>query len=145
MKVIVDGDACPVIGEVIKVCKHFSIKCIIVCDDSHEIYDDYAEVIVVGMGFDSSDYKILSLMLNNDIIVTNDYGLSALILSKGGIVINFDGKKVTSFEIDSMLEFRAYSAKLRKANVKMKNMKKRDRNQNNIFEESFMKIIGGSI
>lgn len=141
MKVLVDADACPVIDEIVEVCAKFAIKLTIVCDDSHVIEKENVEIIVVEKGFDSSDYKILSLVSQNDLVVTNDYGLSALVLAKKSFVINFDGKIISELIIDSMLASRAFSAKMRKSNVRLKGPSKRSSEQNTIFKENLEKFI----
>ncbi|MFV0424271.1 MAG: DUF188 domain-containing protein [Bacilli bacterium] len=140
MKVYVDADACPVIDEAIIICNKFSIKIVIVCDDSHMINRE-VEIIVVEKGFDSSDYKILSLLCEGDLVITNDYGLSALVLAKKCSVINFDGKIILENEIDAMLASRAFNAKMRKANIRFKGPSKRSIEQNKVFKtklESFL-------
>lgn len=133
MIVYVDADACPVINEIVDVCNSQNISVTIVCDDSHVIERNDVKVIVVEKGFDSSDYKILSLVNNGNLVITNDYGLSALVLAKKCFVMNFDGKLINEFAIDSMLESRAFSAKMRKANVRLKGPSKRSKEQNDIF------------
>ncbi len=141
MKVYIDADACPVVDEVIEICSKYDIDSIIVCDDSHVIKKEGVLSIVVEKGFDSADYKILSLVTSSDLVVTNDYGLSALVLAKKCRVIDFNGKIINDLIIDSMLESRAFSAKMRKSNVRMKGPSKRNKNQNSIFKDEFKKVV----
>ncbi len=141
MKIYIDADACPVVDEVLTVGVKNNLDVIIVCDDCHVVERDGFQTIVVEKGFDSADYKILSLVKPGDIVVTNDYGLSALVLSKQCLVIDFDGKEVNSLIIDSMLESRAFSAKMRKSKVRLKGPSKRSKDQNDIFMEKFEKYL----
>ncbi len=141
MKVIIDADACPITKIATKICSDNNIECILVCDDSHVITDDYAKVIVVEKSSDSADYKIVSLTKETDIVLTNDYGLSALALARKCVVMDFNGKLISEFLIDSMLAQRAFSAKLRKSKVRVKGPKKRSADLDEKFKINFTKLV----
>lgn len=80
MKIIIDADACPVVDITVKTANERGHKCIIVCDNTHSIERDGAETIVVDKGADSADCRIANLTEKGDVIVTQDYGLAALVL-----------------------------------------------------------------
>lgn len=144
MKIYIDADACCVINETLDVSKLYNVETIIVCDDAHYIEYEGIKTIVVEKKRDSADYKILSLLKPNDICVTNDYGLSALALSKKARVIDFDGKIIYEYMITGMLEQRTHSAKMRKAKVRMKNIPKRDMNLNEVFKKNLINLLEGN-
>lgn len=82
-----------------------------------------AKTIIVDKGPDSVDFKLLSVLKRGDIVITGDYGLAAMCIAKGGIVINHNGKELTSDNIDQLLAFRFESAKIRRAGGRTKGPK----------------------
>ncbi len=141
MRVIIDADACPIIKIATKICQENQVECVLVCDDSHVMTSEYASVITVEKSSDSADYKIIALVKENDIVLTNDYGLSALALAKKCMVMDFNGKQISELVIDSMLNQRAYSAKLRKSNIRTKGPKKRVKDQDDLFIMNFKNLL----
>lgn len=143
MRVLVDGDASPVKDITICLCKEFGVKCIIYMDYSHEYESDYAEVIFCDKGRDSVDLVIGNKCQKNDIVITQDYGLAMLILSKGGIVIHNNGYIINSSNIDTLLESRYISNKLR-SHVRIKGPKKRTKLDDLNFSKTLRNILGGN-
>ncbi len=141
MKIIVDADACPVTRLANNIAKQYSLECIVVCDTSHVINIDYATVITVSQGADSADYKIVNMVENGDIVVTQDYGLAALCLSRGAYAVNQSGMVYNEANMDSLLFFRAASAKARRAGIRTKGFKKRSSSQDDDFNTALCKLI----
>lgn len=83
MKIIIDADACPVVDITVNMAKERGLPCIIVCDNTHTIEKDGAKTIVVDKGADSADCRIANLTEIGDVVITQDYGLAALVLGKG--------------------------------------------------------------
>ncbi len=143
MKVLIDADACPVYKLAVNICKENNIEYILVSDVSHQ-FENYNVVYVDG-GADAADYKIVALTNKNDIVITQDYGLASMILSKEALVINQNGMIYNEKNIMSLLESRALSSKLRKHKTHLKGPKKRTDEQNQSFIDSFTKLIKGNI
>ena len=141
MRILVDADACPVKNIIIEVAKEYNIEVNMYFDTSHEYCDNYSNVFIVDKSKDSVDIAILNNMLKNDIIVTGDYGLASLILSKGGYVINSNGLIYSSNNIDKLLFERFLGLKNRRANIKTKNMKKRNKKYDITFKNNLIKLI----
>lgn len=80
MKIYVDADACPVVAIVEQIAKEYEIPVTLLCDTNHVLYSDYSEVVTVGAGADAVDFKLVSLCHKGDIVVTQDYGVAAMIL-----------------------------------------------------------------
>jgi len=137
MKILVDADACPVKDIIIRIAKQYNIEVIMFIDTSHILYDDYCKVITVDKGKDSADIYLINKAEKNDIVVTQDYGLASLVLSKKAYVINQNGLIYTNDNIDALLLSRHLSQKLRQAGIRTKNAKKRNNNDNAAFEEKF--------
>ncbi|MGL5989398.1 YaiI/YqxD family protein [Cetobacterium sp.] len=143
MKIIIDADACPVTDIAIKVGKEKKIECIIVCDNAHKIERNEVETIVVAQGADAVDFTIISKSEKGDIIVTQDYGLASIVLSKGARAINQDGLIYNEFNIESLLFSRHMSQKMRNAGKRTKGPKKRTQDQNVEFEKKLLSLLGG--
>jgi uncharacterized protein YaiI (UPF0178 family) len=84
-----------------------------VIDTSHELDDGYSTVITVDKGSDSADYVIVGMATRHEIVVTQDYGLAAMILAKGASVIDKKGMPYTAEKIDILLERRYIGQKIR--------------------------------
>lgn len=141
MKILIDADGCPVVDIAVKISKERNIECIILCDTSHIFDIDDVEVITVPRGADSVDFKIVNMINENDVIVTQDYGLAAMCLAKKGIVINQDGMEYTEKNIDGLLFSRHISREVRMAGGRTKGAKKRTKEQDKEFSEKLDKII----
>ena len=125
MKIIIDADACPVVDITVNTAKSRGLGCIIVCDNTHTIERDGATTIVVDKGADSADCRIANITEKGDVVVTQDYGLAALVLGKGGKTLNQNGLIYTDSNIENLLFTRFIGKKERLAGNKIKGPKKR--------------------
>lgn len=141
MNVLIDADGCPVINVTLRVCNKFRIKPIIMCDTSHNIQREGVEVIIIGKGIDAVDFALLNRLKKNDIVVTQDYGLAAMTLTKGGYAINQNGMVYTSENIDTLLFTRHINKKSRNAGHRIKGPKKRSKDDDINFEKSLVELI----
>lgn len=141
MKILIDADGCPVVDITIRVCKALDIKPIIMCDTSHIIQKKDIETIVISKGFDAVDFALLNRVEKGDIVITQDYGLAAMVLSKGGYSINQNGMIYDSENIDRLLFTRHVSKKARNAGHRIKGPKKRSKEDDIRFEENLIKLI----
>ena len=121
----------------------YNIKTTLLCDTNHVLYSDYSEVIVVGAGADAVDYKLISLCHRGDIVVSQDYGVAAMALSKGAYSIHQSGRWYTDENIDRMLMERHLNKKARRSSHKnhIKGPKKRTEEDDERFAQSFEKMI----
>lgn len=53
---------------------------VLLCDTNHVLQSDYSEVLTVRAGADAVDFKLVSICQKGDIVVTQDYGVAAMIL-----------------------------------------------------------------
>jgi uncharacterized protein YaiI (UPF0178 family) len=143
MKIFIDADGCPVTDIAVKIAVKHGAECTIICDTAHIIHRDGAETITVSKGADSVDFRLVNLISEGDIAITQDYGLAAMCLSKKAIVLNQDGKRYTEDNIQGLLEFRAISAKIRRSGRRTKGMPKRTEQQNRDFENALIAVIMG--
>lgn len=143
MHIFVDADACPVIDIVEKIAEKYHISTTLLCDTNHILYSKYSEIIIVGAGADAVDYKLISLCHKGDIVVSQDYGVAAMALSKGAYAIHQSGKWYTDDNIDQMLMERHLNKKARRSSHKnhIKGPSKRTKEDDIRFEQSFEKLV----
>jgi len=141
MKIWIDGDGCPVVKETVSLAKDFRVPCAILCDTSHMFHADYAEVIICDKGADSVDYRLTNLVSPGDLVITQDYGLAAMCLSRKAIPIHQDGFVYTDDNIGGLLEARAFSGKVRRSGGRLKGQKKRTAAQNEHFVQTLKQQI----
>ncbi len=141
MRILIDADGCPVVDLTVKLAKKYSIECTILCDTSHEFNRDGAKTVVVEKGADSVDFKIVNLVGEGDIVVTQDYGLAAMCLARKAIPVSQNGLVYTDKNIDQLLFTRYVSKKIRNAGGRMKGPSKRTPEQDKAFETALEKLI----
>jgi len=133
MRVFIDADGCPVTRTVVGLANNFHIPCTIICDTAHELNIPGAKTISVSKGADSVDFTIVNLLEKGDLVVTQDYGLAAMCLSRGAQVIHQDGFFYTEANIDGLLQFRAVAKRARRGGVRVKGPHKRTGEQDAAF------------
>ena len=143
MKILIDADACPVVRITEQVAREKGIPVILLCDTNHVLQSDYSEVITVGAGADAVDFKLVSICRKGDLVVTQDYGVAAMILGKGAYGIHQSGKWYTNENIDQMLMERHMAKKARNAKKKhhLKGPAKRTVEDDQRFEDSLKRLI----
>jgi hypothetical protein len=143
LKIYVDADACPVVNIVEQVAKKNNIPVMLLCDTNHVLSSDYSEVKIIGAGADAVDFALVNLCKKSDIVVTQDYGVAAMALSKGAYAIHQSGKWYTDDNIDQMLMERHINKKSRMATGKnhLKGPKKRRDADDVSFRKSLERMI----
>lgn len=141
MRVLVDADACAVKEIILEIAKENNIDLYMYFDNSHIYSDDYSKVIIVDKAKDSVDLRIINDLNSNDIVVTQDYGLASIVISKKAKAINNNGLIFTEDNIDKLLFERFLGVKNRKAKLKTKNMRKRNKKMDDNFRLNFLKLI----
>lgn len=143
MKILVDADACPVISAVERVAKKYGIPVILLCDTNHVLHSEYSEVKVIGAGADAVDYALVGLCRKGDLVVTQDYGLAAMILGKGACGIHQSGKWYTDENIDHMLMERHIGKRMRRSKSRhhFKGASKRTSEDDMRFETSLERLV----
>ncbi|GHV44814.1 UPF0178 protein [Synergistales bacterium] len=141
MKILVDADACPVKQIVVRLAKQRHIPVIMLIDTSHELEDGYSKVITVGQQADSVDFALMNLLSNDDIVVTQDFGLAAMVLGKGARVINQNGLVYTNENIESLLMERYIGQKTRRGGGRTKGPAKRTKEDDERFTKAFSALL----
>ena len=127
MQIFVDADACPVTSETLAVARRNNIPVVIAGNstqnlarhlrrnDPREPNDGFwADTLTVGVGADAADFAIVQELQPNDIVVTQDIGLAAMVLGRGAKAIGVRGRIYELATIDSDLQMRHIEATVRR-------------------------------
>lgn len=142
MRLLIDADGCPVVDICIRAAKKVNIECHIFCDTSHEFQKAGAETHIVPKGADSADFCLVNFARAGDVVVTQDYGLASMALSRGARVLNQDGLEYTEFNIDALLLARHTAKKIRNAGGRLRGNPKREKSQDDAFGNKLMEVLG---
>lgn len=141
MKLLVDADACPVIDLTVREANRRKIPVILVTDTSHVLTGINAQIVTVEKGNDSADFKLVNLVEKGDLVVTQDYGLAAMVLAKGGKAINQNGLIYSQQNIDTLLFTRHIAKKVRMSGGHTKGPRKRTKQQDEDFLFALQRIL----
>lgn len=117
MHIYIDADACPVKDTVIQETEHLDISVTLVASYSHfseKEYPAHVSTTWVDSGSDNADFRIMKLAKPGDMVITQDYGLASMLLSKGCIILHHAGYEYTEKNIDSLITSRHLAAFERK-------------------------------
>ncbi|MCM1286187.1 MAG: YaiI/YqxD family protein [Acetobacter sp.] len=145
MRILIDADGCPVTKNAIQIADEFNIAIILFCDTSHNFNYENAEIITVSKGSDSADFALVNSIISGDIVITQDYGLSAMALAKNAQIINQNGLIISNKNIDTLLNTRHLSKKARISGKHLKGPAKRTAEQNKNFETVLRRILNENI
>lgn len=146
-QVHVDADACPTGAR--QSIEHLSrqnqLKLFYYIDDSHELYPEYGVVRQVGKGHDAVDLALVNQIRRGDIVITQDYGLAALVLARGALAIHPKGMVYSDHNIDALLAERHLAARARKGGERSRHPGKRVREHDLQFSEQLKNLIQSRI
>lgn len=141
MRLIVDGDAAPQREDIAEVSKKYNIEMIVYMDYAHLVHNDMYTVKQCSVGNDNVDMMIINDVKENDIVITQDYGLASLVLLKKAKVLHVSGAIIDENNIDTLLMQRYVGAKLRKENKHLKGPKKRTKEIEDRFIYNIEELI----
>lgn len=145
MRILIDADGCPVVDIAIDVAKQYNIEVIILCDTSHIFEKDGVKTITVSKGADSVDFALVNMIKSGDIVITQDYGLAAMCLSRKASVISQNGLIYTDINIDALLSARHMAKKIRLAGGRLKGTPKRTKEQDEAFKATLKSLLKENI
>lgn len=142
MKIIVDADACPVKDIIIGIAQEKNIFVEMVASYNHKINGQPGvSVIITDDGPDAADYVIANRVKEADVVVTQDYGLAALVLGKKGKALSPRGLIFNEDNINSLLMQRHMSAKIRRGGGKTKGPSPFTRTDQENFHKALLKLL----
>jgi len=141
MQILVDADACPVKEIIVRLAKQRQIPVTMLIDTSHKLADGYSKIITVDKAADSVDFALMGLVCRGDIVVTQDYGLAAMVLGKGAKALNQNGLIFTDENIDKLLMERHLGAKARRGGHRTKGPSRRTKDDDARFEATLASML----
>lgn len=143
MHILIDGDGCPIVNITLQIAEKYAIPVFLFFDTAHVSKEERpgVTVITVAKGTNSVDMALLEKATKDDIIITQDYGLAALVLAKGAVCLRQDGFCYTNENIDDLLNSRYLHEKIRAAGGRTKGPKKRNAQQDAAFQQHLENII----
>ena len=141
MKILIDADACPksVFHICMKVGHQYGIHVWTVASFNHRI--DSNHHLLVGSDPQEADFKIINVTGEGDIVVTQDWGLAAVVLGRGAKCLSPTGREFHSDRIAFLLEEREVKSKLRRSGGRTKGPKKRTAEDDRRFEICLERIL----
>ena len=141
MKILIDADGCPVVDITVRIAKEHNIECYILCDTSHVFEKKGATTLTFSKGADSVDFALVNRVSTGDIVITQDYGLAAMCMSKKAVVVNQDGMEYTDGNIDALLLARHTAKKIRNSGGRLKGPSKRASSQDEQFKSALIRLM----
>jgi uncharacterized protein YaiI (UPF0178 family) len=113
----------------------------LICDTSHVFARRGAQTITVDKGADSADFAIVSRLQPGDLVITQDYGLAAMCLTRQAKVIDQNGMRYTNDNIQELLAQRAEATRIRRGGGRLRGPQKRTGAQNEAFLAGFQAML----
>ncbi len=143
MKILVDADACPVVKEIESIARMHAVEVVLLCDTSHILQTDYSRVEVISAGAEAVDMALMNFCKRGDVVVTQDYGVAAMVLGKGAFAMHQDGWQYTNDNIERLLMERYEAKKWRRTSGRYASggQKKRTEKDNEKFFSAFLQMV----
>lgn len=142
MRIVVDGDSCPVKAEIVETAGRFGVPVIMVASYDHVLQPEPGVTVVqVDRSGQSADMYIAAHVEKGDIVVTQDYGLAALIIARDCHGISPRGDIYHPGNIDYLLERRHHHAKARRAGHRAKGPKPFTIEDRERFADALSKLL----
>jgi len=142
-QILVDADACPVVPGIERIAKQYGVPLHLYCDTNHVLQSEVGNVHVIGAGADAVDIAVANACRKGDVVVTQDYGVAAMVLGKGAYAVHQNGWQYTQENIDRLLYERYTAKKIRRSSKKthLKGPHKRTAANDERFAEKFERLI----
>lgn len=141
-QVIVDADACPrgALRIMQRLQPEYGYRLITVASFHHVIHG--TEHVTVGDGPDEADLAVANRVRRGDIVVTQDWGLAALVMGKGAHCLSPKGMIYTPDRIDFLLDERHIKAKHRRGGGRTRGPQARTPGDDERFEQALRQLLG---
>jgi hypothetical protein len=120
MHIWVDADACPrVIKEILyRAADRLQVQVTLVANQHLRTPPSpYVDAVRVARGFDVADGEIVERVQRDDLVITADIPLAALVVERGGHVIDPRGERLDADNIQERLTVRNFMDELRSSGV----------------------------
>jgi uncharacterized protein YaiI (UPF0178 family) len=141
MKIIIDADACPkgALASCQELGHAFGVDVWTVASFNHSIVSEHH--LVVGGGSQEADMKLINITQAGDIVVTQDWGLAAMVLGRKAFCLSPVGREYKEDQMDFLLEEREIKAKIRRGGGRTKGPRKRTTADELYFAASLTSLL----
>lgn len=141
-RIIIDADACPqrVRKITMEIAQKYGWEVVTVTSFHHRMEGGHLHIIA-GDEAQAVDLVILNLLTKSDIVVTQDWGLAALVLGKGGDALSPNGYIFPSERMDFLLEERHLKAKFRRMGGRTRGPAARTKADDEKFAKALEKLV----
>lgn len=144
----VDADACPVTRDAIAVARRRKVPVILVGNSTQNLERHTArggvEAVQVGVGRDAADFAIVERLAGDDVVVTQDIGLAAMVLGRGARAMSPRGRVFRPETIDVELAVRHAEQKHRRAGGRTRGPAPFEDDDRERFVRVLEEFLGGS-
>jgi len=141
-RIYVDADACPFKDVILEIAAANGLAVTMVANYCHEIEDgDQIELVRVDRDPEAVDMVIANRATAGDIVVTQDYGLAALVLGKGVRALSPRGKIYAVSEIEPLLDARHRAQKARRAGARLKGPPRLGKSDRERFRRALERVL----
>ncbi|GAA0349985.1 YaiI/YqxD family protein [Bacillus horti] len=145
MKIYVDADACPVKKNIITIAKKEDVHVVLVYSYAHYSPSTATQVnvehVMVDASEQSTDLYIVNHIKAGDVVITQDYGLAAMVLAKKSYAIHHTGFEYTQDNLDELMLRRYLSAKHRRGGGRVKGPRAFSNEDQQRFENMLLTVI----
>jgi len=144
IKVLIDADACPrkvmeIVGEARD---EFGYELVLVSSFNHRhTPGPGVRQIYVGDEDQATDLAVINETAARDIVITQDWGLAALVLGRGARAIDPNGRVFSEEKMEFLLEERHLKAKYRRSGGRTRGPSARKDEHDRRFRESFWTLL----
>ena len=143
-RIYVDADACPFKDVIVEIARANGWGVTMVANYCHEIEDgDGVEVARVDREREAVDIAIVNRARAGDIVITQDYGLAAIVLGQGARALSPRGRIFSASEIESLLEARHSAQKARRAGGRIQGPPRLQSADRERFRRALESLVGG--
>lgn len=142
-KILVDADSCPVKDIIIEEATRTAKRVVMVASVSHQIAYQDPEISVISVDNvpQAADIAVLNNLAPGDVVVTGDYGLASVVLSKSATPLSPRGFVFTTNNIDRLLLQRHIDAKIRRSGGRTKGPKALNAEDREHFRQTLRKLL----
>lgn len=137
----IDGDGCPkgAVQFTLQEGERRGMMVVLVTNVHHETKAEHR--LVVDGSAQAVDLAIINRMKAGDLVITQDIGLSALVLGKKGFALHPTGQEYQSDDMSLILEMRESAAKHRRGGGRTRGPKKRTEADEQRFQQALLDIL----
>jgi hypothetical protein len=141
----IDADACPVTRDAISVARSRGVPVVLV-GNSTQNFDRYTqrkgvEAVTVSSGRDAADFAIIERLDPEDVVVTQDIGLAAMVLGRGASAMSPRGRVFSPVTIDAELAVRHAEQQHRRAGGRTKGPSAFEEEDGERFRDSLARVL----